>query len=143
MAEILHDFPIKVSPVRVFEAFATPAGLERWWTLRSAGTPKLGGEYTLHFGPEHDWRARVTRCIPGKEFELELTRATDDWVGSRVGVRLEGTRQGTQVRFSHTGWTEPSEHFRISSYCWAMYLRVLKRGLEFGEAVPYKDRLNV
>ena len=78
MADILHDFPINASSARVFEAFATPAGLERWWTLGSAGTPKLGGE-----------------------------------------------------------------HFRISSYCWAMYLRVLKRGVEFGEAVPYKDRLNV
>ena len=143
MADILHDFPVDTPPARVFEAFATPGGLDSWWTLRSGGQPKLGGEYVLHFGAEYDWRARVTRCVPGKEFELELTRSMDDWVGSRVGVKLEATLTGTQVRFHHTGWSEPSDHFRTSSYCWAMYLRVMKRNLEYGETVPYEDRLNV
>jgi uncharacterized protein YndB with AHSA1/START domain len=143
MAEILHEFPVQVPPVRVFAAVATPAGLDQWWTLHSKGEPKLGGEYQLNFGPEHDWRARVTRCVPEKEFELELTVATDDWLGSRVGVTLQATPEGTQVRFHHTGWSEPSQHYRISSYCWAMYLRVMERHLELGEVVPYAERLNV
>ena len=143
MADVLHHFPVDAPPVRVFEAFATPAGLDSWWTLRSTGQPKLGGEYELHFGADYDWRARVTRCVPEKEFELELTRAMDDWVGSKVGVKLEARPRGTQVKFHHTGWSEPSEHFRISSYCWAMYLRVMKRKLEHGEVVPYAERLDV
>jgi Activator of Hsp90 ATPase homolog 1-like protein len=32
---------------------------------------------------------------------------------------------------------------KISSYCWAMYLRILKRYVEFGEEVPYEKRLQV
>lgn len=143
MAEILHDFPVNTSPERVFAAFATPAGLDTWWTERAAGRPELGAEYQLRFGPAYDWRARVTRCMPGREFELELTQAMPDWVGSKVGVRLEGTASGTQVRFYHAGWPEADEHFRVSSYCWAMYLRVMKRNLEFGEMVPYERRLDV
>ena len=143
MAKILHDFPVNVPPARVFEAFATPNGLDAWWTLHSKGEPKLGGEYQLDFGPGFEWRARVTRSVPGKEFELELTRALEDWVGSRVGVTLEPVATGTQVCFYHQGWAEASEHFRTSSYCWAMYLRVMKRNLEFGEVVPYEERLNV
>jgi len=143
VAEILHDFPVNVSPARVFEAFTTPAGLDTWWTLRSSGEPKLGGEYQLDFGPGYDWSARVTRCVPGREFELEFTRAMEDWVGSRVGVTLEAYAGGTRVHFHHRGWPETSEHFRISSYCWAMYLRVMKRNLEFGEIVPYESRLSV
>ena len=143
MAEILHDFPVNVLPTRIFEAFTTPLGLDAWWTLRSSGEPKLGCEYQLDFGPGFEWRARVTRCVPGREFELEFTRAMEDWVGSRVGVTLEATTTGTQVRFHHRGWPETGEHFRVSSYCWAMYLRVMKRNLELGETVPYEDRLNV
>lgn len=143
MAEILHDFPIKAPPARVFAAFATPAGLDTWWTLRAAGTPEVGAEYELYFGAEYDWRGKVTRSVPGVEFELQLTRAMDDWLGSLVGVRLEGTPTGTQVRFHHTGWSAPTEHFRISTYCWAMYLRILKRNLEHGETVPYEMRLDV
>ena len=36
-----------------------------------------------------------------------------------------------------------SEHYRISSYCWAIYLRVLRRYLEHGERVAYEQRLDV
>jgi hypothetical protein len=58
-------------------------------------------------------------------------------------MELTPTKEGTQVRFAHTGWPEANEHYRISCYCWAMYLRVLKRHLEFGERVPYEKRLEV
>jgi hypothetical protein len=35
------------------------------------------------------------------------------------------------------------DEFRRSSYCWAMYLRILRRYLEHGETVPYERRLDV
>ena len=142
MADILHDLPIKASPDDVFRAVSAPDGLDQWWTKRSAGQPRMGAEYELWFGPEYDWRAQVTRCAPGAEFELQLTSAMPDWVGTRVGFALEAADGGTLVRFHHTGWAEPSEHFRISSYCWAMYLRILTRYLERGEEVPYDRRLD-
>jgi uncharacterized protein YndB with AHSA1/START domain len=138
--DILHDFSINTSPDRVFEAVSTPEGLDRWWTKRSAGTATPGAEFELWFGPEYDWRARVTGFVPNAEFELEITRADADWTGTRVGFRLHGGRGTTQVRFSHTGWASANEHFRVSSYCWAMYLRVLRRYLEHGEVVPYERR---
>jgi hypothetical protein len=43
-------------------------------------------------------------------------------------------------------WTKSSKaepEAGISTYCWAMYLRILKRWLEFGEQVPYEKRLSV
>jgi len=142
MTDILHDFPVQASPGRVFEAVATPEGLDRWWTKRSSGEPTEGAEYELWFGPEYDWRARVTRCVPGVEFELEMVRAMHDWLGTRVGFRLQGGQGHTQLCFRHTGWPEPSEHYRTSSYCWAMYLRILRRYLEHHESVPYERRLD-
>jgi uncharacterized protein YndB with AHSA1/START domain len=99
MADILQDFPIRASRERVFEMFTMPHGLDQWWTMRSAGQPVEGGEYELFFGPEHDWRAKVTRCVPGIEFELEMTRADRDWTGSRVGgtTRRHGRRHARAV----------------------------------------------
>jgi len=143
MADILHDFPIAVPPASVFEAISTPPGLDRWWTARSAGSPIQGTEYQLWFGPEYDWRAAVTLARPARAFELRLTRALDDWMGTLVGFELEEVPTGTQVRFHHTGWPVANEHYRISCYCWAMYLRILRRSLEFGEQVPYERRLDV
>jgi uncharacterized protein YndB with AHSA1/START domain len=143
MPDILHDFPIQVTPDRVFQAVSTPRGLDDWWTKKSAGKPTEGAEFELWFGPEYDWRAKVSRCVPNLEFELHITRADADWLDSRVGFRLEDKGARTQVRFHHTGWPSANEHFRISSFCWAMYLRVLRRYLEHGEIVPYEERLDV
>ena len=105
MADVFHDFPIKVSPAQVFQAVSSPSGLDQWWTRTSRGEPFEGADYELGFGPGYDWRARVTRCAPNTDFELE--------------------------------------HYRISNCCWAMYLRILRRYLEYGETVSYEDRLDV
>lgn len=43
------------------------------------------------------------------------------------------------MRFSHTGWAEESEHFRISSYCWAVLLRLLKVYVERGKVMPHAE----
>jgi uncharacterized protein YndB with AHSA1/START domain len=143
VADIFHALPIDAPIDRVFHAVSTPAGLDTWWTKRSAGDPQEGAEYELGFGPEYDWRARVTRSVPNAEFELEMVRADSDWAGTRVGVRLTPRNAGTWMEFYHAGWPSSNEHYRISCTCWAMYLRVLRRSLEHGESVAYENRLDV
>lgn len=142
MNDIFHTFPINTSPAKVFEAVSSPAGLDAWWTEKSTGTPATGNEYRLSFGPGYDWRATVRKCVPGEVFEFEIVRSDNDWNGTRVGFVLTKKNGTTQVEFYHIGWPEQNEHYRISSFCWAMYLRLLKRYLEFGESVPYNKRLD-
>ena len=72
-----------------------------------------------------------------------MQNSDKDWEGSKVGFRLTANNKTTDVQFYHTGWNEDNEHLRISNFCWAMYLRILKRYLEFGEFVPYSNRLQV
>lgn len=140
MADLFHDFKIQASPERVFEAISTPEGLDRWWTKTSDGEPLLGAEYALGFGAGYGWRAKVTRCVPGSEFELEMIDAQEDWLGTRVGFAIAADGDGTAVRFHHTGWPQANAHYRRSNYCWAMYLRTMGRGIEHGESVPYEER---
>lgn len=143
MADIFQDFLIKAPVERVFEAISTPQGLDHWWTKRSAGEPKLGANYELGFGPKYEWRARVTACVPNSAFELQITRADTDWTGTVVGFRLKGAGASTNAQFYHTGWPSQNEHWRVSCYCWPMYLRILRRYVEHGEVVPYEKRLDV
>ena len=142
MTDILHDLVIKAPRARVFQAIATPEGLDRWWTLRSSGRAELGATWELYFGEPHDWRAVVTRCRPGEAFELGLTRADAEWSGTSVRFTLAEHDDLTALRFAHVGWPSSSAHCRTSSYCWAMYLRLLRRWLELGETVPYALRLD-
>jgi uncharacterized protein YndB with AHSA1/START domain len=143
MPDIFHDFAIRVSADRVFEAVSTASGLDAWWTKRSAGEPAEGAQFELCFGPEYDWRARVTRYVANSDFELQMVRTDADWLGTHVGFHLDGGSGKTWVRFHHTGWPSLNEHYRISCYCWAVYLRILRRYLEYGERVPYEQRLEV
>jgi hypothetical protein len=71
-----------------------------------------------------------------------MTRVMEDWLDTRVGFELEEEDGVTTVAFYHAGWNEASEHFRVTAFCWAMYLRILRRGLAFGEIVAYEDRLD-
>ena len=85
----------------------------------------------------------MTRCEPDVAFELTLNHADKEWVGTQVGFHRNAKGGATQVCFHHLGWPAASEHNRVSCYCWAMYLRVLRRYLEHGESVPYERRLDV
>lgn len=142
MADLVHRFPIKASLPEVLEAVSTPVGLDAWWTKRSSGEPGERAEYQLWFGPAYDWRAIVSKYVPHTEFEFEVISALEDWRGTRVGFLLDDKEGVVQVCFHHSGWPEANEHYQLSCYCWAMYLRLLKRYVEHGEAVPYEDRVD-
>jgi uncharacterized protein YndB with AHSA1/START domain len=141
MADIVHHFPIQAPSRKVFDAVSTPSGLDSWWTKRCVGRPAEGAEYELWFGPQYDWRAVVRKCTPPTEFIFEMIRADDDWRGTALRFQLREENGVTHVRFEHLGWPQANEHFRTSNFCWAMYLRLLKRYVERGEVVPYDARL--
>ena len=143
MADIFHHFPIESSAEKVFEAISLSEGLDKWWTKGSSANPYLGGIYTLDFGPGYIWKAIVTEYVKSSVFELKMTEADEDWLGTKVGFTLKNRLDKTDINFYHTGWPQKNEHYKISSYCWAMYLRILKRHLEYGEWVPYEKRLQV
>ena len=144
MPDIMHTFPIRAPILAVFEAIATPQGLDQWWTSNSTGTPLLNSEFELGFGPEHQWwRARVVDVEAPHLFVLEVTTGDPDWTGTRIVFELEEAAEATRLRFSHRGWRAITDHYAITSYCWAMYLRILRRYVEHAEMVPYPQRLDV
>lgn len=143
MADIFHSFIIKASLQNIFEGISTPKGLDSWWTKSSKGIPAPDEMYTLDFGPQYIWTANVSKCTDDKEFELTITEADPDWINTKVGFILNNKNDIAEIKFYHTGWPEMNEHYRISCFCWAMYLRILKRYIEYGEQVPYEKRLVV
>ena len=129
--------------MRVFDAVSTPNGLNAWWTQTATGVPAVGAPFELGFGAGYHWRAVVTKAFAPVSFELQLTSSDADWDNTLVGFDLAPHETGTWVQFYHKGWPASNPHYRISSHCWALYLRVLRRHLEAGETVPYERRLQV
>ena len=143
MADIFHSFTINAPLKNVFEGISTTEGLDNWWSKISEGKPGIDEMYKLYFGPQYNWSGIVSRYVADKEFELIITDAHVDWIDTKVGFLTNNKNDITEVHFYHKGWPHNNEHYRISCYCWAMYLRILKRYLEYGEQVPYENRLNV
>jgi uncharacterized protein YndB with AHSA1/START domain len=142
MANIFHSFTINAPIKNVFEGISIPGELDKWWSKSSEGDPGLHEMYKLYFGPQYNWIAIVSKYIPNKEFELNITDADPDWIDTRVGFLLHHKNDVTEVHFYHKNWPQSNDHYKISCYCWAMYLRILKRYLEYGEQVPYGNRLS-
>jgi len=142
MPDILLNFPINAPIEKVFDAIAKPEGLNQWWTLRSRGEAATGETYELYFAENYDWRATVVEANPPYQFALKVTEATQDWLDTIVSFSLSETDGQTKMSFEHTGWPEDNDHYRSSSFCWAMYLRIMKRFVENGETIEYGKRLN-
>ncbi|MBT3478719.1 MAG: SRPBCC domain-containing protein [Candidatus Marinimicrobia bacterium] len=140
MPDILHNLTIESSIENVYRAVAFPKGLNAWWTKSSAGHPELGAEYKLYFSDEYDWRAIALENEENAKFVLEITLADGDWTGTKVRFFLTENNDATELCFEHTGWRETNDHFRVSSYCWAKYLRLLKEYVEEGIIIPFEER---
>jgi uncharacterized protein YndB with AHSA1/START domain len=142
MPDACFLFTVNAAPEKVFDAVASPDGISTWWSRKTDGKPNLGNIYTLDFGGGYIWRAEVTRCVKNSEFELTMIESMDDWLGSKVGFDLAAGEGNTSVDFVHSGWAGADEHYRSSCYCWAMYLRLMKKYVETGNIVAYGERLD-
>ena len=131
MPDILHNLTIQSSAENVYDVITTPKGLAVWWTKSSSSHPELGAEYQLFFSDEYDQRAIVLEYDENTKFVLEITKADEDWTGTKVKLFLTRKSDSTDLQFEHTGWKETNDHFRVSSYCWAKYLRLLKKEVLF------------
>ena len=59
-----------------------------------------------------------------------------------IGLKLEldaifsATRRTPREFAYHRGWPEKNEHRRISCFCWAMYLRILRSAFNRANVLP-------
>lgn len=139
--EIVHHFRIAAPAQKITEAILSKEGLNAWWTEDAEVEPHLDGKYVFYFA-EHSiqWEAQLSKYSPGKMIEWTFTKADEDWTGTKVLFELKDSGDLFHIHFSHTGWKAANEHMYITNYCWALYLRLLKRYVERGEIVPYSER---
>ncbi|HUF05534.1 MAG TPA: SRPBCC domain-containing protein [Aridibacter sp.] len=76
------------------------------------------------------------------EDDNNTTAGSASSAGSAAPEESAPSAAETMVRFSHTGWPEDNDHYRTSSFCWAMYLRLMKKWVDEGTVVEYGKRLD-
>ncbi len=140
MYTIRHDIVINSSAEHVFNSVTQAEELDKWWTVRAVGIPALNQEYVLYFSPKYDWRANVFKCDSPLFFGLQFTEADRDWIHTKISFDIIPRSHTVLLRFEHSNWTDINDHFRRTSYSWALYLHCLKTLIETGESKPYNLR---
>lgn len=137
---IHHMFVIKAEPDAVFDAISKPELLVQWWPLKCSGKPEIGSIYNFNFTDTYDWFGRVDICKPNESFFICMTKSDADWHDTIFGFELEKTTAGVNVTFSHDGWAQCNDHFKSTSFCWAILLNGLKNYVEKGIVIPFEQR---
>ncbi|MBC2844362.1 SRPBCC family protein [Winogradskyella flava] len=137
---IYFNFIIKSDKFSVYKAVSEPGHLENWWPLKCSGIPRVGEQFNFNFTDKYDWYAEVTSCKQWDHIHYKMTKSDDDWNSTTFGFKLKEKDNGTCLNFFHTDWSELNNHFKHSSFCWAMLLNGLKSYLEKGEIIPFEKR---
>jgi hypothetical protein len=136
---IYHDLYLNGTEKEIQRAFTNPEDLNNWWTLRSSGKAEIGTSYNLYFTEQYNWYGEVTLCSD-TSFEIEMTTADKDWLGTQFGYKLTAQQDKFIFHFYHKGWRSANHHFKHSSYCWALLLSGMKNYIEKGIIVPFTER---
>ena len=131
MYTIHHDIEILASKEDIFQMVGTSEGLQQWWTEKSEGEAKLGEEIRLYFSDEFDWKAKIIQISINQSFVMQMIKSDRDWDGTILAFELLEQSPDKQIlRFEHRNWSEVNDHFRRTSFCWALYFNDLKQKLE-------------
>lgn len=137
---IYHDLIIDAPISKVFKSVISPHHLVNWWPYKCTGIAAIGEVYNFYFTPEYDWFAKVIELVPDAAFYVKMTHADEDWSPTSFGFDMYEVKGKVQLEFWHKGWPSCNEHYRRSSFCWAMLLNGLKNYIEKGVVTPFKDR---
>lgn len=137
---IYHNFEISSDINRVYNAVSSPKELVNWWPLQCSGTPIEGEVYNFNFTDKYDWYAKVSSCQKEHHIYYKMTKSDPDWDPTTFGFDLLKIPKGVLVKFWHKNWPLDNDHFKKSSFCWALLLNGLKNYVEKGVIIPFKER---
>lgn len=140
MSKIKHNFAIKTSASKVFDAITKIDNLKNWWTADTSWTNEKNGEIRFRFGQQITKIMKITKQTSGKEVHWTCIEGPQEWKGTTISFWMwEDKNNQTQIRFEHDGWKEMSDFFGSCNYHWGFYLRSLKTWCETGKGTPYID----
>lgn len=137
---IYHTLEINATTSKIFQAITEPKHLENWWPSKCEGVPVKNEVYNFFFTPEYDWYGKVIKVEKDKAFYIKMTKSDRDWDPTTFGFDLEQKTGIVQLKFWHKGWPSCNDHFKKSSFSWAMLLNGLKFYMEKDEIVPFAKR---
>ncbi len=137
MPDIKHSIQISATPEQVYPLASTAQGFAQWWAAdvtQPADTVDLG-----FFNRATVYRLKLALEQPPGQAEW-VCESGDEWSGTRIAFRLEATKSGTQLRFTHGGWRTESDYFLSCNTTWGELMFRLKAAAEGNTPGPLFSR---
>ena len=145
---IVHRIGVKASASKVYDALATIEGLAGWWTERTTGSSKVGGNVAFMFhtpdGKEiGGFTMDVLELTPAQRVCWRVKDGPPEWVGTDIEFDLSRQDDHTIVMFAHRKWREEVEFMAHCSTKWATFLLSLRDFAESGKGQPSPNDLKI
>jgi len=136
MEQIYHYFNImSTNRAAIFDAINLEKDIQDWWTI---GAKKENDIFYFTFNGDYTKSFKIINVIENEKVEWECIAGHDDWVGTKIEIKLIKKNDSTDVSFKHYKWQTQSEHYAICNYHWGLYMKSLKNLIENGEGTPHK-----
>lgn len=138
MAAIVEELTIKAAPQRVWKAITQQDEIIRWWAYEARVKPEVGslGEFRFR-PPAGTFHLEVAELDPDKKVRWITRQApAPQWAGTSITWQLTPVQSGTQVAFTHDGFTQADVAFEAVHKVWQYFLVSLTSYLETGKGTP-------
>ena len=148
MMDIVHRVGIKAPASKVYAALSTIDGLAGWWTEKTTGSSKPGGNIAFRFDtPTGDeiggFEMDVLELTPDQKVRWRVKTGPEEWIGTDIEFVLDRQDDYTIVRFGHRKWREEVEFMGHCSTKWATYLLSLRDLVETGQGKPAPNDVTI
>jgi uncharacterized protein YndB with AHSA1/START domain len=123
---------VSQSPEQVFHAITNVAA---WWGGGevSGRTDVLDAEFTYRYADVFRIDHKITEWVPNQKIVWHVTDSAinfpnpSEWTGTDIVFEIVGTREGTEVRFTHEGLVPACSCFEACRDGWTYHLDGLRR----------------
>jgi uncharacterized protein YndB with AHSA1/START domain len=132
---VSHQYFIRASPSRVFEAITESKWLVKWLSDTAVISPRKGGQYSIGWkdGPTHE--GDVLDFVPGKSVTLAWSWEGVKLKGTTFKLSVEPKGDGTLFEVEHSGFPREEKWTDLyggAEWGWTYFAMNLKSLLETG-----------
>ena len=138
---VSHQYFIRATPERTFEAVTAPRMLTKWLADEAELTPRVGGDYRLKWtgGPTHT--GKVVEFEPGSRIAFAWEWPGVALRGTVFKLSVEPKDDGSLLSVEHSGFPKTEEWTDLyggAEWGWTYFALNLKSVLETGHDLRSK-----
>jgi uncharacterized protein YndB with AHSA1/START domain len=142
--DIVHNFPIKTTAQKLFDAITSQKGINGWWAKDADVGKKPGEVSTMRFAKESgqvEMQFRIDLIQPDQRVEWTCVRnANPAWIGTKISFVIKSSGNESDFTFTHGNWDPKWKGqlpYEQTKEGWLHFMNSIKQYCETGAGQPW------